>query len=214
MSELLALLVEVENDPIITGLVLTGLNRSFSIGGNTGEIFSLVTEADRIIFFRLMDELILKAFSFKKPLVSAVSGHAIGLGFLLMLCSDYCICIRNEKIKFGLPEITIGMTIDDSMVEVLKFNGIVGKKLSHLILTGELFDINIAKENYLIDSFAENAEESIRMSEEQISKYLKYGIVAFDINKRMIRKQSVSSITERIKCECYRVFLSALDRRS
>lgn len=45
--------------------------------------------------------------SFKKPIIAAVNGFALGGGFELALFSDIIICSKNAQ--FGLPEITLGL---------------------------------------------------------------------------------------------------------
>jgi enoyl-CoA hydratase len=205
MSELLELISEIEIDKNVKAVVLTGSNKSFSIGGNVEEIFSLKSSKEQEDFFRVMDLLLLKVFSIKKPIISAINGHAIGLGFLLMLCSDFTVSIGNDKIKFGLPEFTIGMTIDSLMIDILEFNNIKGKTLAKIIYSGELFGYKAGQEFGLIDLIVEEID-LISYTLIQIEKLLKYGTQTHSLNKLNIRRKTIEAMEESFKCKSYSIF--------
>jgi len=209
MSELLELLSDIEIDNNVKAIVLTGSNRSFSIGGNVEEIFSLKSSKEQEDFFRVMDLLLLKVFSIKKPIISAINGHAIGLGFLLMLCSDLTVSIGNDKIKFGLPEITIGMTIDSLMIDILEFNNIKGKTLAKIIYSGELLGCKSGQELGLIDFIVEE-NDLISNSLIQIDKLLKYGTQTHSLNKLNIRRKTIEAMEESFKGNSYSIFSKIL----
>jgi enoyl-CoA hydratase/carnithine racemase len=209
MLELLELFSEIEIDNTVKALVLTGMNRAFSIGGNVEEIFNLKTVEEQYDFFRVMDLLLLKVFSFNKPVVSAINGHAIGLGFLLMLCSDLTLSSQNDKIKFGLPEITIGMTVDSLMIDILNFNNISGKALAKIIYSGELFGSNTGQQLGLID-YCVGEEYLLSSSVIQIDNLLKYGSQSHKINKFNIRNKTLQSMETSFESRCYSVFSKIL----
>lgn len=48
-----------------------------------------------------------------------VNGHALAGGMMLMMSHDYWIIIDDEKIKIGMTEINLGMTIPDGMLAPL-----------------------------------------------------------------------------------------------
>ena len=56
-------------------------------------------------------ELCFRLYLFRRPLVLAISGHALALGGLLALCGDLRIGTTNPKTQIGLPEIQIGMQL-------------------------------------------------------------------------------------------------------
>ena len=55
-------------------------------------------------------ELSRRLYSFPTPVVLAVSGHALAMGALLCLSSDYRIGMQGDY-KLGLNEVAIGMTL-------------------------------------------------------------------------------------------------------
>src|SRR5207237_8554982 len=88
----------------IRATVLTGNDDAFSAGADIKEL-SDATPVDLIQRnqFALWDRLKNSA----KPIVGAISGHALGAGCELAMNCD--IIIASETAKFGQPEINIGI---------------------------------------------------------------------------------------------------------
>ena len=85
-------------------MVLTGSEKAFAAGADikemTGLNFPNIYFDD---FFNLADRIAQR----RKPLISAVSGYALGGGCELALMCDFIYCADNAK--FGLPEVTLGV---------------------------------------------------------------------------------------------------------
>ena len=63
---------------------------------------------DIISYSRKGADVFRKVELLPKPTIAAVNGYAFGGGFEFILCTD--IRIANEKAKFRLPEVTLGIT--------------------------------------------------------------------------------------------------------
>lgn len=104
MEEVIAALDWLEDDPETRCVVLTGNERAFAAGADIKEM----ANADAIEMltrdqFARWDRI----RRFKKPLIAAVSGYALGGGNeLAMLCD---MIIASETAQFGQPEINIGV---------------------------------------------------------------------------------------------------------
>jgi enoyl-CoA hydratase/carnithine racemase len=53
----------------------------------------------------------------RKPLIAAVAGYALGGGFELALMCDFIFAADN--VRFGLPEITLGVLLESAAPSVL-----------------------------------------------------------------------------------------------
>jgi len=209
LLELSRKLSDIESDISIVGIVLTGSNRTFSIGGSIDSILNLKSDAEISDFFKIMDSLLIQLFSFRKPVVAALNGHSIGLGFLVAQCADYAITVKSDKIKIGLPEIKIGMTIDAIMCEILSFNNINGKRLAEIIYTGELYNINQALELGLIN-YIVSESELIPKSKSTIQDLIHDNPKVFAINKNVLRENSLRIMKKNFEERKYSIFKEVL----
>lgn len=190
MEEFSECLNKINSNEEILGLIITGSNRSFSIGGDINSIQNLKSDEDISEYFDKMDSLLLLLFSINIPVIAAINGHAIGLGFLIALCSDYIISSRVDKIKIGLPEIKIGMAIDSTMCEVLNFNNLTGKELSKIIFQGDLLNVNEVFDMGVIDEIV-NDDVVIERAIQKIKILTNDNSKAFSVNKLVIRGESI-----------------------
>lgn len=93
-----------------TALVLTSSNdKFFSIGFDIPHLIEL-KEQDLLTFCRTFDRTCLDLYSFPKPTVAAITGHAVAGGCILTLCCDYRYIAEGHKLM-GLNEIKLGVSI-------------------------------------------------------------------------------------------------------
>jgi enoyl-CoA hydratase/carnithine racemase len=110
VGELSETLDKLGSDPDTGGIVLTSANdKFFSIGFDIPQILPLPRD-DFEAFFRAFQGLCLKLFTFPKPSIAAVTGHAIAGGCILALCCDYRFIAEGNK-KMGVNEIQLGVPV-------------------------------------------------------------------------------------------------------
>lgn len=109
LQELSELLDRYESDGNISALVLTGNGKAFSAGAdvksNTATGEDHMTEF--LSFARLTRETFHKIEGYKKPIIAAINGAALGGGLELALCCD--LRVVSEKAKLGLTETKLGV---------------------------------------------------------------------------------------------------------
>lgn len=80
--------------------------------------------------------------SFRKPLIAAIDGFALGGGFELALMAD--LIIAGETARFGLPETNLGLIPGAGGGQRLM--SLVGRaRASRMVLTGEIIDAATAE---------------------------------------------------------------------
>lgn len=130
-AEISAAAAAFDADPAIAAVVLTGSDRAFAAGADIKEL------KDKG-FAEVYEEGLITATwegisRLRKPVIAAVSGHAIGGGCELALMCD--IIIASETARFALPETAIGVIPGAGGTQ--RLTRIVGKALAmDMILTG------------------------------------------------------------------------------
>lgn len=103
MDELIRALNEMDNDPTIGAIVLTGSEKAFAAGADIKEMQHRDFASNyRENFLEWWSNITLV----RKPIIAAVNGYALGGGCEVAMMCD--IIYAGERAKFGQPEITIG----------------------------------------------------------------------------------------------------------
>ncbi|NIP31143.1 MAG: enoyl-CoA hydratase/isomerase family protein, partial [Candidatus Dadabacteria bacterium] len=103
-------------------VVLTSSANAFSAGLDINEVLPLFSSKNKDaikLWYENFKNSILRVFSFERPMIAAVNGHAIAGGLILAMCCDYRFVVDDNS-KFGLNEISIGFPLPGSIAEIIK----------------------------------------------------------------------------------------------
>ena len=182
ISDIEEIIGEVENDPKIRALIITGAGRSFVAGADIGAQSVLDVEGGRIwgqIGSRLMRRIELLEI----PTIAAVNGFALGGGCELAMSCD--MIIAGEKAKFGQPEVGLGITPGFSGTQRLA-RRVGTAKAKELILTGDMIRADEAEHIGLVNKVVPQdqlMEEAFKLAERIIKNApiaVKYSKAAID----------------------------------
>lgn len=136
LGALMSALDEVESAPVGV-VVLTGAGSAFSAGV---DLFRILEGGPAEIrsFLPLLDAALLRLFSFPKPTVAAVNGHALAGGHLLLACCDRRLMARGGG-RLGVPELQVGVPLPPVALEILRAT-LPPATLQDLVYTGRTFD--------------------------------------------------------------------------
>ena len=134
LGELAAILDEAEADDGVGCVVLTGSEKAFAAGADIKEMAELTyAEAYRQQLFKSAE----RVERFRKPLIAAVAGYALGGGCELAMACDFI--IAAETARFGQPEINLGVM--PGMGGTQRLTRLVGKsKAMDMMLTARQMD--------------------------------------------------------------------------
>lgn len=145
VQELGEALASAEANDKVRCVILTGSEKAFAAGADIREMaqktFVDVFTDD---MFGPLNEAFLK---FRKPVIAAVSGYALGGGCELALMCDFIIAADNAK--FGQPEINLGVVAGIGGTQ--RLTRVVGKaKAMEMHLTGRFMDAAEAERSGLV----------------------------------------------------------------
>jgi enoyl-CoA hydratase/carnithine racemase len=111
-SRLVGLLRDVDADKNIRVCILTGVgDKAFSSGANLKDesTHKIASVEDFLSRMRPMSDPIFfkDILTFRKPLICAVNGYAIGAGFQIALCCD--VIFASSTAMFKLPQVSLGL---------------------------------------------------------------------------------------------------------
>ena len=129
--------------------------------------------------------------SFKKPLISAISGHSPAGGCVIAICSDYRI-MSEGKYLIGLNEVPVGIIVPDSIFHLYSFWLGQGQAYRFL-LEGKLLIPQEALEYQLVDQVVD-PDTIISSAERQMKKYLQLNRNAWQQSKLNLRKELIIKV--------------------
>lgn len=101
------------------GIVLCGAGQCFSAGVDT-RAFAAYSNPDQARMVLGISRMIAALYALPCPVVSAVHGHALGGGFVLMLAADVRIAVDDDGAKLGLTEALAGVPFPAAPLEIIK----------------------------------------------------------------------------------------------
>ena len=137
IRELYSAFMSLRDDPEIKSVILTGSgDKAFVAGADIGELASLdhATGKDYVLEGQELTKLI---ENFRKPVIAAINGFALGGGTELALACH--IRIASENAKMGQPEVKLGLIPGFGGTQRLA--RLVGKgKAMEIVLSGKMID--------------------------------------------------------------------------
>jgi enoyl-CoA hydratase len=135
----------------IGAVVLTGTGSIFSAGVDLFRV--LDTGRDYLVdFLGVLHWSLRRLFTFPRPVVAAVNGHAIAGGCILACACDHRVMADAEG-RIGVPELRVGLPFPTAPLEVLRF-AVPRQHLQTLTYTGKTFRPADALSWGLVDELA------------------------------------------------------------
>jgi methylglutaconyl-CoA hydratase len=137
MAELVSAFGEVDTSPARL-LILTGAGKAFCSGMDLDSLKALSTQspAEQLEDARRLAHMCRRIWSFPKPTIAAVNGHAIAGGCGIATLCDFTIAVPEAK--FGYPEVRIGFL--PAVVSIFLVRQVGEKNARDLLLTGKTID--------------------------------------------------------------------------
>ena len=137
MAELVSAFGEVEASPARV-LILTGAGKAFCSGMDLDALKALATQspAEQLEDARRLAHMCRRIWSFPKPTIAAVNGHAIAGGCGIATLCDFTIAVPEAK--FGYPEVRIGFL--PAVVSIFLVRQVGEKNARDLLLTGKTIE--------------------------------------------------------------------------
>jgi enoyl-CoA hydratase len=168
-------------------IILTGTGSIFSAGV---DLYRMTNEGAAYVerFFPALRESLHALFTFPKPIVAAVNGHAIAGGCLMAAACDYRVMSAG---KIGVPELLVGVPFPAVAIEILKFA--CGRDAQSLVYSGRTISPDDARLAGLIDEVV--APDFLHVRADHIARELAaIDSRNFAITKKQLRGDTLDRI--------------------
>lgn len=132
IGELIECLDQLAKNENVKVLILSGLPDVFSAGADKQNLLDLAAGKVHVKDLLISEKLIEMPF----PVIAAMTGHAVGGGFIMALCSDLVIAARESR--YGVVFMSLGFTPGMGCTKLLE--GLVGPYIANeMMYTGKCF---------------------------------------------------------------------------
>ena len=175
-----------------SAVVLTGTGGVFSAGVDLRGLTAGGPDYVRKLL-PLLGGAFSKAFTFPKPVVAAVNGHAIAGGCVLTCACDYRIMADGVG-RIGTPELSVGVPFPSMALEILRLT-VPAHRLQALIYRGLTCTPAEAVDNGLVDELAP-PESVVDRAVDMAARLGSLPPASFALTKRIIREPSQARVRE------------------
>jgi enoyl-CoA hydratase len=146
-NELVEIFIDLESDPTVKAIVITGGEYIFSAGMDIKEI-AVISDMAVDEYFESAMSYLEKIYLCKKPLIAAVGGFALGGGFNLVVLCD--LVVASESAIFCHPELKFGL--NPLFYPLSQIVGVT--KAKEIVMLGEPIGANEALKIGLVNKVA------------------------------------------------------------
>ena len=190
LESLVAALAEAEADPALRGVLLTAGGKIFCPGLDLQELVTLDRE-EMERFMRRFSAAVLTLYTFPKPVVAVLHGHALAGGCVLAMCADWRVLRRGAVT--GLNEVKVGVPLPFGVALIVR-DAVPENKLTAVALLGRNTSDEEAVAAGLADELAE-ADGVEALGRARLEEFIAKDTFAFAVTKRYLR----SPVVERVR---------------
>lgn len=174
------------DDPEVRAVVIQGMGKSFSAGGNLQIMKQRIDagNSNNRSSIRKLAAIFNRIREMGKPVIASIQGSAAGAGLSLALACDFRIV--TQDCKFTMAFINIGFIADMCSVHsLLKAIGV--PRTSDLLFTGRLFSAEEAYQWGLVNQLVASAEQE-KATQEFATRMANGPTIAYQYLKKMINQ--------------------------
>ncbi len=194
-AELADIWRDVDRDPTVNAVVITGAGKVFSAGGDFGMIQQTIDDFDaRARQWKEAREIVYNVINCSKPVVSAMRGVAVGAGLVCGILADVSIATKDCRIIDGHTR--LGVAAGDHAAIIWPLLCGLAKAKYYLLLCEQVLGaeaeriglISLAVEDAELDAkaveiatrLAEGAQSAIRFTKYALNNWLRQVGPTFD----------------------------------
>ncbi len=190
LAALAAELDAVEKSGTLDGIVLTGTGAIFSAGV---DLFRVLEGGPAYLdaFLPTLDRSLRRLFTFPRPVVAALNGHAVAGGCVLAFACDYRLMVEGNS-TIGVPELPVGVPFPAIALEILRF-GAPADRLQEIVYLGKTYAVRDALKRGLIDETA-TPDALVPRATEVVRQLAAIPKATFALTKRQLRQPVLERI--------------------
>ncbi|MCA9645385.1 MAG: crotonase/enoyl-CoA hydratase family protein [Polyangiaceae bacterium] len=179
-----------------SAVLIVGREGKFSAGYNLKEMMAGPDSARKLV--KAGGELMMRIFTFPRPVVAACTGHALAAGGILLLACDLRIG-ADGPFKIGLNEVPLGMTPPMYLVELARHR-LSKRWYTRAVTQGQIFSPSEAADVGYLDACV-GGEELLSLAKAEAKRLGALPHGAFAEAKRREREALATAVLQGIDAD-------------
>jgi enoyl-CoA hydratase len=148
-SEIARFFAELATDPLTDVVILSGVGRAFSAGGDLNHIQAMIDDPRLFLDdLPLVKRIVFGMLDCPKPIIAKLNGAAVGLGATIALLCD--VIFAAPTVKIGDPHVSVGFAAGDGGAVI--WPHLIGHaRAKEYLMTGRLLTAEQAEKIGLIN---------------------------------------------------------------
>lgn len=182
-------LVDADKNDDVRAVLIQGCTEAFTAGNDLGDFLQGGLDENSPVM-QFLRQLVV----FEKPLVSAVSGVAVGIGVTLLLHCDLVYVAKNAQLR--LPFVNLALVPEAASSLLLP--GIMGhQRAAELLMLGDFFSAKTARD-YGIANEVVDTDHIFEHALEKAEKLAEKPAEALRQTKLLLKQSSRAAVEQRI----------------
>ena len=192
---------QLDNEPGVRAILLTGSGRAFCSGGDVEDIIGQLFKRDYrglLAFTRATGDLILSMLHCRRPIVGALNGLVAGAGAVIACACDVRIAAASAKIAFLFTK--VGLSGADMGVSWLLPRLVGLGRAMELLMTGDFLSAEEAARIGLYNRVVPDEElaAEARAWAERLARGPSFGL---EVTKRMLLREAAMDLESAMAAE-------------
>jgi enoyl-CoA hydratase/carnithine racemase len=200
-AELRQAFVDLDREPGVRAVLLTGSGRAFCSGGDVEDIIGALFARDYrglLDFTRTTGDLVLAMLRCRRPIVGALNGLVAGAGAVIACACDVRIAAASARIAFLFTK--VGLSGADMGVSWLLPRLVGLGRASELLMTGDFLSADEAHRIGLYNRVVADGEALVegRAWAERLARGPTFGL---EVTKRMLLREAAMDVESAMATE-------------
>jgi len=186
---------DINDDPDISAVIVTGAGKAFSAGGDFELIKSILDNPSaRMATWKEAKDLVYNVINCNKPIISAINGVAVGAGLVVGILADISICGKSARIVDGHTRLGVAAGDHAAIVwpllcgmakakyYLMLCESVTGEEAERIGLVSLVVDEDalVAKAFEVAGRLAAGSQTAIRWTKYALNNWLRMAGPAFD----------------------------------
>lgn len=206
MEKFTAVHRELAKNPEVWGVIVHSTTDGYFSNGLDPAMMLARDPKGRIEVFEVLLNMVLEVYSFPKPHIAAIEGHAMAGGAVIAILSDWRFMSR-ERSRISFSEVAVGLTIPKAIINLIESATGPGP-LREIAMLGSAIKSTDAQRMGFVDEVFDNGT-TVKEAEKYLKRVFELPLASVASVKQILRANNIAALKSREGLDTLAAFVGA-----